>query len=600
MYGNRFVLIRSEKKTLDEMERLEREASEAADRAASEANAQIAPAVTAAQEARDQAQDARDDAEAAAGTAAAAALAPVQVLRVGRLAYGRDASGTALATEDGQKWSPVGNVTPNHWGAAADGATDDTAAINSAIAWWKSRLSTILNSSGDQIALPLRFEFLPGEYAVTSLNFTNIKNTRMRTIEGNGAIIKGIANGKAVIDALSSRWLSFHNITVMNAPGITPFSGIQMGPMGGEANGNCSFFNVTVWGTWELAPYHNSGCETTIHVGCQFIQNNPGLSRYAAVLDGQTVKALPRSDYVTVTRTLNNPVSYTCNGFYGCQFRNEADGPAVFLSRPTNHVYDRSCYFLAFNGACVDIWLAADAPFLGSTLSGHFESQLESPIVPEAIGVQYAIRFIGNSSTGAIRGLTMETSMPHCEVAVFGATSVINFRSADITISGMTMPNAKLFDVPNQSIFSGKIRVQGSDTVNIDTLASFSGEVHIDSGSVPALPSSMVGHIYLPGTVKSYVGNVVQNITSHEAGAITVTSEYVAMAFPTATTITDIIDGDVSSAPKRVSLRVGNTRSVTLVHNTSKLRLNGGVDRVLLPNEGITLMRVNATLWQEV
>ena len=79
-------------------------------------------------------------------TAAIAATpdAAVQLIAVrqGRqtLNYVRDDSGTALTTADGQNWSPSGAAFVEHWGALADWdgttGTDDTVAINAALAWF--------------------------------------------------------------------------------------------------------------------------------------------------------------------------------------------------------------------------------------------------------------------------------------------------------------------------------------------------------------------------------------------------------------------------------------------------------------------------------
>lgn len=63
----------------------------------------------------------------------------IDVLRVmagGRmLEYVRDPSGTALQTSDGAWWSPADTVTPQHWGAVADGVVDCSDAIEACVAW---------------------------------------------------------------------------------------------------------------------------------------------------------------------------------------------------------------------------------------------------------------------------------------------------------------------------------------------------------------------------------------------------------------------------------------------------------------------------------
>lgn len=62
-----------------------------------------------------------------------------------KLFYKRDATGTALTTADGAKWSPDGMVTPNHWQEnTTPGTTDMTAAINAACAYGPNCNVTLL------------------------------------------------------------------------------------------------------------------------------------------------------------------------------------------------------------------------------------------------------------------------------------------------------------------------------------------------------------------------------------------------------------------------------------------------------------------------
>jgi hypothetical protein len=71
-----------------------------------------------------------------------AATIPATVTRTAHLAangdtlwYKPDASGTALTTAGGRKWSPDGAATPQHFGAAGDGITDDGSAVAACFAF---------------------------------------------------------------------------------------------------------------------------------------------------------------------------------------------------------------------------------------------------------------------------------------------------------------------------------------------------------------------------------------------------------------------------------------------------------------------------------
>ena len=57
--------------------------------------------------------------------------------------YEKDATGTALTTADGQKWSPYGgDATPAHWGGLPGFTEDATTALQSCIDWVKTQFNT--------------------------------------------------------------------------------------------------------------------------------------------------------------------------------------------------------------------------------------------------------------------------------------------------------------------------------------------------------------------------------------------------------------------------------------------------------------------------
>ena len=76
----------------------------------------------------------------------------IKYISVGGLSYVRDSNGTALTTADGGSWSPLGEVTPEHFGARGDltftlqaegyvrtGGTNDLPAFHAALAWGAAR-----------------------------------------------------------------------------------------------------------------------------------------------------------------------------------------------------------------------------------------------------------------------------------------------------------------------------------------------------------------------------------------------------------------------------------------------------------------------------
>lgn len=94
----------------------------------------------------------------------------------------------------------------------------------------------------------------------------------------------------------------------------------------------------------------------------------------------------------------------------------------------------------------------------------------------------------------------------------------------------------------------------------------------------------------------AFGGTAWEIIDPTVSSTITVTSTMVRLSGATTATVTQI-DGLTSNVPL---LFIRNTGpAVTLVHDINKLRLTGGVDRVLAQYEGMILARVNSTIWGE-
>lgn len=135
--------------TLAQVQALAAQAAAAASTAATDAVAAAQPALDAARSGAEAARDAavavvpaveaaRDAAvgyETRAEAEVAQVPAAVKTLRIGGLAFRRDPAGTALATADGQKWSPADPVpTVRHYAQVLNLSNDDAPAVNALIA----------------------------------------------------------------------------------------------------------------------------------------------------------------------------------------------------------------------------------------------------------------------------------------------------------------------------------------------------------------------------------------------------------------------------------------------------------------------------------
>lgn len=105
--------------------------------------------------------------------------APAQSIEVEGLKYRRDAAGTALVTGDGAKWSPEGDVTPDHWGRA----TDMTASIQSAITWAES-------SGRNRVDLLNREYFVSAPIKIRAIGFHLVGKGRGAGFNSSGTLHK--------------------------------------------------------------------------------------------------------------------------------------------------------------------------------------------------------------------------------------------------------------------------------------------------------------------------------------------------------------------------------------------------------------------------
>lgn len=191
--------------------------------------------------------------ETRAEAAVANIPAVVKTLRAGALAYRRDAAGTALTTADGQKWSPLKEVTPQHFGAVADGATDDTPAFLAAIASGAKEIivpgeaGEVYSVTAFSIAIPIT---LSGRGKPTlkardrtgngplMVNVVSTQDVTIRGIvfDGNASVVTGFHN---VTQVYQSTDVLFENCGFINCKGIAALvsGGLRVNYSG------CWFFN---------------------------------------------------------------------------------------------------------------------------------------------------------------------------------------------------------------------------------------------------------------------------------------------------------------------------------------------------------------------
>ena len=417
--------------------------------------------------------------------------------------------GTAVPAGDGGAglWTPAGTgavqrtvqsklrevVSVKDFGAVGDGVTDDTAAFNSMTAYIRTLLQASL---GGQPIYNVNVHIPPGSYSVSSWDLTALLG-RSINIQAHGATLVGRTAAKVVVDCTGSRWLRFHGLKVVGINGTAPLCAIQIGPAGTETCGNNTFNDVECLGFFSRAAFCNLGSETTQHFGCTYLNRTQTAGVYAFIGDGLT-QFVPQSDYVTITRTGGTAVSFTNNGHYAAQIRNEGGGDALFLANTSNWVFDQNTYFLSFNGAAVRLYATNLYRNGNLTLNGLFESSQDNQPVPGNTGIKYLIVLDGDGTSTAIAGLYIRSGFPHVDTSVFHKPSAGTYRisNAVIEIHSLQESSAVFFSGTTAGLsLDGVIATRDAAKLNLGAIDKFNGQLRLNDAA--ALLSAPVAGGYI-------------------------------------------------------------------------------------------------------
>jgi len=509
------------------------------------------------------------------------------------------------ATVGAGRWLRIfdtSQINVKWFGAAGDGATDDTEAINLAIV-------AAFTDQGASNQFTHTLLIPPGEYSVSSVDLTDYRSGRNIVVMAYGVTFIGNTADAVVLDCLASRWLFIHGLIVYGDPANPPKHAIQIGPKGSEACGNNKFFEIQTQGEYTHGAFANYGSETTQYYSCRFVSIGQETTSHCFYGDGQTLM-VPTSEYVTVTRVEDDPVSFTNNTFYGCEFRQQAGTAApVWLSRTTGWLFDEGTYNLSYSLSNYLLWSTATSRHVGLTINGlHETRQTTPPSGPVTTGVAEVIKFFGDGTNSAIAGMKVRLNNPHASDYVFALENITDFTmelsELHIQMSGSdaTLLMFKPYAGGDWDI-SGTIETNDSSKLNLSEISVFTGTISIDAYiTLDSLPINGAYTLYSSddATMRTYnvasITNAPWDVTPIVANALTVESGLVVVSAAVAETVTDIVS-DIGTGLAAVTIRVTGLGSVEFVHDVNKIRNAGGVNLVLTANQVVQYTQVTDTVW---
>lgn len=469
--------------------------------------------------------------------------------------------------------------------------SDDTSAFNLATKKLRDSMTTLL----DFEYTTLTFVIPPKEYNVSSINFTGFRGARNLNILAWGAVIKPTEAGKKIIDATGSRWLWFWGLTI-SSEDFESEAGIQLGNEGTETCGNNKFFAVQCLGKFSRAPIANYGSETTQYYSCRMANNSVNVDSYAYIGDGANSLGYS-SDYVNVTRSSPQAVSFTNNKFYGCQMRHTGLGQPMYLSGFRDWDIDSACYLLSPQGHAITLWGSSLIRSLSLGLNGLMETT----------GLEGIINFISDGTTNTLEALRLKTPSPHVSGTIFknstGTTVNILNGSIDINRQFNSDDSPVFFDPSIR--FSGSIKTRYAAGLNLGDLIEFNGDLFCnDISAIASLPVSGGYSIrdeegLSISTGVKYVGLEAWELKNVDAGVITVDQQLNTLNEASSVDVTDLAAGE-SQGYQEIYFRNGGATNITFKHNNSKLRNISGTDVIISTHQAISYIRVSSTVWQQV
>ena len=374
------------------------------------------------------------------------------------------ANGANLATSKSDRVgtsAPLSIINVKEFGARGDANADDGPAIQAAIESVRAGHKRL-----GAYDLGCRLVFDPGVYAVDStIDLTGLQ--RINTvIDGGGAAILGRCQGKPVIDALGSRWLTVRDLTVLGDPKFIPTIGIQLGRLSaGAVADDHRFEDVKILGSFTLCCLYNRAAETTgfDHV---FLWNDRPDS-YCLIQDGVNHFGI-NSAFSNAIMEPETALSFNENEFINCDFRHGGGGTPIWLGDTARHAFIR-CYSATEGGPSFVIYCGSNSHLM-----------LDIDCHCETVKLKDVFFFTGPASHLTVRGFSFRDHYTFPSRSVFNCDShvaKVEIQNGVIDIASFYSIDCKLFSHPER--WSVKGSYYSADNGTWNGADSFTGMVSL-------------------------------------------------------------------------------------------------------------------------
>lgn len=343
-----------------------------------------------------------------------------------------------------------GVINVKKFGARADylfssqSGTDDTTAINNAFQLIRDAARAVGHDLINRMLI-----VPPGNYYVTSINFTDVKVTAAGTpqgrvkIMGYGARFISGASGKIVVDMTNTLGVALAGPTVIGLDSSPPRIGIQLARGQSRISSDRNFIDdVVVSGSFTLASFYNYASERFHCSDSQFNNNYNDPNAYAYLLDGRN-RFDVQSDYWSYIGDVEVGDSNLSHYFEQCTFAKAAGstGEPIYLYH-FGRLTMENCYAISTDSYGVRI-SSSNREISDLNLNLHVETggSLGS-IVFEAQDTSLPVnirkfRHIENDSHGS---LAIYYAEPGVEVNIYNVDILVG-RYLTEPSAGFTEPN---------------------------------------------------------------------------------------------------------------------------------------------------------------